>query len=156
MVVLGACGGGEETASTTGSDTVPELQPPEPTTSAAGETGAEPTTEPPTPAPVTPSDAERVIEAVFTGSAPAEEVCGDLLTPEAVEASYGSQENCLAAQRPSALADSVDVKELDEVAGTAIVVPEGGLYDAAEITVTLVDDDGTRVGGLAADVPAGP
>ena len=63
---------------------------------------------------------------------------------------------CIAGEKPGALAESVEIKELDDDGAEATVVPTGGPYDGVEVEVKLVDDGGIRVDSLEADVPAGP
>ena len=169
MIALAACGGGDETVSTSTTSTeavevVPELDPPEATTNAPPEGAPDESAAPQAPgeagggasAAAAPADAEGVIEAVFTGSLPPATICDELLTASYVEEAYGSREGCLAGEKPGALADSVEVAKLDEATGRATVVPTGGPYDGVDVMVELVDDDGVRIASLTADVPAGP
>ena len=96
-----------------------------------------------------------MITTVFTGSAPAELICDELVTAEYVKTAYGSREGCLAGQKPGSLADSIEIEKLTDRSAT--VIPEGGPYDGIDVSVELTDTPaGSRVSSLLADVPAGP
>jgi hypothetical protein len=106
-----------------------------------------------------PTTIEGTLEAVFTGAADAALICDSLATDRYVRRAYGAREGCIAAQKPGALADSVEITEVDEDgdSASAVAIPTGGPYDGVEVEVELVrGGDGWRVDSLLADVPAGP
>jgi hypothetical protein len=109
-----------------------------------------------------PTSIEDVIRAVFTGSEDPELICGELVTERFIRQAYGAREGCIAAQRPGALARSVDIEEVNGsgVSASAVAVPTGGPYGGVEVEVEMVSDparDGAwQVDSLLADVPAGP
>jgi hypothetical protein len=98
--------------------------------------------------------AEQAISAVLTADGDPAQACTDFVTQDFVVTAYGGRANCIAARRPSALAESLRIS--DEGGGTFTVVPKGGPYDGVEVTVEIVDDGGYRVSSLLADIPAGP
>jgi hypothetical protein len=106
-----------------------------------------------------PTSIENTLEAVFTGSLDAELICDSLVTERYVRSAYGAREGCIAAQKPGALADSVEITEVEEAgkSASAVAIPSGGPYDGVEVEVELVNEPGGwRVDSLLADVPAGP
>jgi hypothetical protein len=98
--------------------------------------------------------AEQAINAVLTAAGDPAQACTEFVTQEFVVTAYGGRANCIAARRPSALADSLRIS--DDGGGTFTVVPKGGTYDGVEVTVEVVDEGGYRVSSLLADIPAGP
>lgn len=121
----------------------PEDSGPAPQAGDQGDAGGEPAASP-----------EEAIRAVLTAAGDPEQACTDFVTSQFVTTAYGGRANCIAARRPSALADSLRIT--DEGAGEFTVVPEGGPYDGVEVTVEVVDEGGYRVSSLLADIPAGP
>ena len=106
-----------------------------------------------------PTTIEDTLEAVFTGSADAVVICDALVTENYVRTAYGAREGCIAAQKPGALADSVEIEDVEESgdSASAVAIPAGGPYDGVEVEVELVrEGEGWRVDSLLADVPAGP
>lgn len=106
-----------------------------------------------------PTSIENTLEAVFTGSLDAALICDELVTERYVRSAYGAREGCIAAQKPGALADSVEIADVEEAGGSAsaVAIPTGGPYDGVEVEVELVrEPGGWRVDSLLADVPAGP
>lgn len=101
-----------------------------------------------------------VLEAVLTASVDPALICDELVTEHYVRTAYGAREGCIAAQKPGALAESLNGLHVDSGAGdraTATVVPGGGPYDDVDVEVELVrDGGGWRIDSLLADVPAGP
>ena len=96
--------------------------------------------------------------AVLTAAGSPEQACGSYVTEGLIQDSYGGEENCIAARKGVALADTI---EIDADGGDStthlVVVPTGGTYDGARVEVDLVrEDGGYRVDALDAHVPAGP
>jgi hypothetical protein len=110
-----------------------------------------------------PRSVEDVITAVMTASEKPEVICDGLVTPKYVQTAYGDREGCIAAQKPGALADSIEAIEQgtsSDESVTAVAIPKGGPYDGAEVEITLLPatdlEDAWVVDSLVADVPAGP
>jgi hypothetical protein len=109
-----------------------------------------------------PRAVEDVVSAVMTASETPEVICDQLVTQAYVRTAYGGRTGCLAAQKPGALAESVDVTEVkaDSGSATAVAVPTGGPYDGHDVMVKLIPaadlEDAWVVDSLVADVPAGP
>lgn len=106
-----------------------------------------------------PTTIENTLEAVVTGSADAALICDALVTENYVRTAYGAREGCIAAQKPGALADSVEIEDVEESgdSASAVAIPAGGPYDGVEVEVELVrEGEGWQVDSLLADVPAGP
>jgi hypothetical protein len=106
-----------------------------------------------------PTSIESTLEAVFTGASDAMLICDELVTDRYVRTAYGDREGCIAAQKPGALADSVEITEVEESgdSASAVTIPSGGPYDGVEVDVELIrEPGGWRVDSLLADVPAGP
>jgi hypothetical protein len=106
-----------------------------------------------------PTTIEGTLEAVFTGTLDAALICDELVTDRYVRTAYGAREGCIAAQKPGALADSVEITEVEGSgdSASAVTIPSGGPYDGVEVEVELVNEPGGwRVDSLLADVPAGP
>lgn len=97
-------------------------------------------------------------EAVLTGAGTPEQACASYVTEGFIRNSYGGEENCIAARRGRALAESISPAPGSEEDSTDIVVvPDGGPYDGAKVEVGLVaEEGGFRVDRLDAHVPAGP
>jgi hypothetical protein len=152
-LALAACGGDEEPA--------PEVGP-------TADTAVEPGGEAGTEAGQTssgggsgPSDEERIEAAIVAllTSPEAKEVCDDAVTGEFLRRAYGDRAGCAAALDPAALARKVEVRGL-EIKGdsaSAVIRPEGGVYDGERLDVALVrEGDAWKVDRLEADVPVGP
>lgn len=164
VLALGACGEEEaepagEAEVTTSPTTAPTTTATEPAATGAGEGDGEPPQPPGSrgggePARSPATSAEQAIRAVLTAEGEAAEACTDFVTEDFVATAHGGRENCIAARRPNALAESVEITE--DGGGTFTVVPKGGPYDGVEVTVEVVDDGGFRVASLLADIPAGP
>lgn len=161
VLTLGACGEEEaepagEAEVTTSATTATTAT--ESAATGAGEGDGEPAQPPgggggePAGSPAT--SAEQAIRAVLTAEGGAAEACTDFVTEDFVATAYAGRANCIAARRPNALAESVEIAE--DGGGTFTVVPRGGPYDGVEVTVEVVDDGGFRVASLLADIPAGP
>jgi hypothetical protein len=106
-----------------------------------------------------PTTIENTLEAVLTGSLDAALICDVLVTENYVRTAYGAREGCIAAQKPGALADRVEIGEVEEAgdSASAVAIPAGGPYDGVEVEVELIrEPGGWRVDSLLADVPAGP
>jgi hypothetical protein len=109
-----------------------------------------------------PRAVEDVVAAVLTGSETPETICDELLTPEYVKTAFGDREGCLAAEKPQALAESVQISDVQESGdtATAVATPVGGPYDEIDVHAKLVAatdlEDAWVVDSLEADVPAGP
>jgi hypothetical protein len=106
-----------------------------------------------------PTTIEGTLETVLTGASDAALICDQLVTDRYVRSAYGAREGCIAAQKPGALADSVEIMEVEEAgdSASAVAIPRGGPYDGVDVEVELIDEvGGWRVDSLLADVPAGP
>jgi hypothetical protein len=102
---------------------------------------------------------EAAIAAVLS-DADSERVCREVLSEDALASAYGDLQGCIDGRRPVTLADGIrelrDL-ELDGGTATAVVVPDGGLYDRVELELTAVrDGDSWRIDSLQADIPVGP
>ena len=104
--------------------------------------------------PVAAASAEVAIRAVLTADGDPEQACTAFVTEDFVATAYGGRANCVAARRPNALAESLQIS--DEGGGEFTVVPSGGPYDGVEVRVEVIDEGGYRVSSLLADIPAGP
>ena len=109
-----------------------------------------------------PRSVEDVLAAVLTGSETPETICDHLLTPEYVKTAFGDREGCLAAEKPQALAESVQISDVEESgdSATAVAKPVGGPYNEIDVHAKLVAatdlEDAWVVDSLEADIPAGP
>jgi hypothetical protein len=80
------------------------------------------------------------------------------VTQHFLSLAYGSRQGCVQAQAPGSAARSLGSYSADihgETA-TAVAKPNGGPYDGARITVTLVGGPSFQVDGLRSNVPVGP
>ena len=147
---LAGCGDDETTTSSTGTTTT---TPSSTTTSTTSTESTTTTTEPGGAA--TAEDAAR---AVLTVDGTPKQACDTNVTTAFISISYGSRKNCLAAQTPDNLADSIEVvsSKQTETGVHLVVIPDGGPYDDAKVEVEVVERDGFRVDSLQAHVPAGP
>ena len=103
-------------------------------------------------------DPESALDAFFTSGDP-DIACDQVVTEDLVTASYGDAKGCRQAQVPGAVAESIEVTELevDGDSAEAVVVPKGGPNDGFEHEVKLVNVGGVWVlDSLEADIPAGP
>ena len=167
LALLAGCGGDDETTSstTTTSST---------STAATGPTGPDAAEEVEPPASVGGGDGggsdgggkgssagkspESALEAFFTSGDP-DVACGEVVTEDLITANYGDVKGCRQAQVPGAVADSIEVKELevDGESAEAVVVPKGGPNDGFDHEVKLVNVGGVWVlNSIEADIPAGP
>jgi hypothetical protein len=95
----------------------------------------------------------------FLVSSDSEDVCADLLAPEALTKTYGGLQGCLDGRPPQSLAREVAVKKV-KVSGEkakAFTVPKGGVYSGELVTFDLqsIGDD-WLITGVSADIPVGP
>jgi hypothetical protein len=154
-LLLGACGGDEETSTTI--DFAPPTTSSTPSSTSNGSThtttdGSQGTT---TQRPLGPG---ATVEAVLTGGDP-ELTCRTLATEDYVRTAYGNVQGCVAAVRSGGVADSVEVRSLQGTAGglAGVVVAQGGPFDG-RLQVRLVHaPDGTwQVASLESNAPVGP
>jgi hypothetical protein len=153
VLLLGACGGDDESATEAGPTVETAVEADGGVSTDAEQTGSG--------ADSAPSDEERIegtIAALLTSSDPAE-ACDEAVTDAFLRRAYGDRAGCGAALAPAALARRVRIRML-EIAGagaTAVVLPEGGVYDGQQLDVMLVrEGDRWEVDGLEADIPVGP
>jgi hypothetical protein len=155
---LASCGGGDSTSTVTVSVVT---QPTATITTQSTPPRSTTTTSATTPEPGTGSGAANALmaaAAVLTDGGTTKQACGSYVTERFIETSYGGEANCVAARKHVALARSIVVGPRDDAHSTRfVVVPKGGPYDGAKVTVDLVEQDGAyRVDALKAHVPAGP
>jgi hypothetical protein len=94
---------------------------------------------------------------VLTSQGTPEQACGSFVTENFIAASYGGEANCIAARAGQALASAIGVQSGDDTSTHLVVIPSGGPYGAARVSVDLVEEGGRfRVDMLDAHVPAGP
>src|SRR5215213_5874728 len=120
-VVVAGCGEEDTTAPTT-TVSVPssaETTPAEDEAPVAPDDGAGNPEDADEPGADRPRAVEDVVAAVLTGSETPETICDQLLTPEYVKTAFGDRTGCLAAEKPQALADSVQVSDVHESGDTA-------------------------------------
>jgi hypothetical protein len=95
--------------------------------------------------------------AVLTSQGTPEQACGTFVTENFIARSYGGEANCVAARAGQALASAIGVQSGGDTSTHLVVIPSGGPYGAARVSVDLVEDGGRfRVDALDAHVPAGP
>jgi hypothetical protein len=159
LAVSGCDGVGGETTTATGSAATASI----PATTNASTQSLTTTTAPTAAQPEEGSGSPGVkdaVSAVLTVHGDPAQACGTFVTETFIETAYGGRRNCLAAQRPSALAESFEVVSLSPRAGAVhlVVVPDGGAYDGSRVEVDVVvgDHGGYLVDSLQAHVPAGP
>lgn len=104
------------------------------------------------------SSPEPVIED-FLVSSDSAAVCASL-SPELLASTYGDLSGCRSGRPPQSLASSIELADQVVVTGdkaTAVVVPDGGAYDGADVSFALaLDGDRWVITRLKADVPVGP
>jgi predicted small lipoprotein YifL len=87
-------------------------------------------------------------------------VCDELITPGFLRAAYGNRQGCIAARRPAALADQVAIlaRKPGPKGSTIVTVkPQGGVFDAQTLKVTLVKMGGEwRIDKITSNVKIGP
>lgn len=151
-LTLAACGGGEESGggpagagATTATDGEGDAA------AGGGAAGAEDV-----------GDEDRIeaaIAAVLT-SVRAKEVCDEAVTPAFLERAYGDRAGCaalIAGAGAQARAAEISRLEIDGGVATAVVRPDGGIYDGEQLDATLVREGGAwRLDRLDADIPVGP
>jgi hypothetical protein len=95
--------------------------------------------------------------AVLTSQGTPEQACGTFVTENFIATSYGGEANCVAARAGQPLASAIGIQSGDDTSTHLVVIPSGGPYGAARVSVDLVEDGGRfRVDALDAHVPAGP
>jgi hypothetical protein len=169
LALLPGCGDDDETTSTTSPTTSSttataatgptgpdEAQPADPPAATGGDGGGDDDGGGGEPA--AGEDPEGALEAFFTSGDP-DVACGEVVTEDLVAENYGDERGCRQAQVPGAVADSIEVKELevDGDSAQAVVVPRGGPNDGFDHDVTLTNVDGLwMLESIDADIPAGP
>jgi hypothetical protein len=155
VLLLGACGGDEETSTTI--DFVPPTTSSTPSSTSTGSThtttdGSQGTT---TQRPLGPGE---TVEAVLTSGDP-ELACRTLVTEEYVRTAYGNVQGCVAAVRSGGVADSVDVRSLQGATQgfVGVVVAHGGPFDGRlQVRLVRAPDGSLQVASLESNVPVGP
>jgi hypothetical protein len=95
--------------------------------------------------------------AVLTTQGTPEQACGTFVTANYIATSYGGEDNCVAARAHQPLPSDIGVQSGDATSTHLVVIPTGGPYGGARVSVELVEDGGRfRVDSLKAHVPAGP
>ncbi len=150
-IALAACGDEPEATSTSEASTSSEgATAPAPETTSRGEDQFDPSESAPSPEPV--------IED-FLVSSDSATVCASL-SPELLASTYGDVSGCRSGRPPQSLASSVKLADRIVVTGdeaTAVVVPDGGAYDGADVSFVLaLEGDRWVITKLKADIPVGP
>lgn len=163
-LALAGCGDGER-ASTGSSSTASASAPAGTTTTTASpargtdESAQSTAGDAREPEPGGASSVGQALSAVLTAKGTAAQACGRFVTAGFVGRSYGGRANCVAAQRPAALADAIEVRSRSGAGRRRklVVVPSGGPYDGAKVEVVVVASGaGFAIDRLDAHVPAGP
>jgi hypothetical protein len=79
--------------------------------------------------------------AQFLTAADAEKVCDELLTPAFVRKEYKGRKGCIAARKPSDLADRnprLIVTKRTDSAAIVVAKPRGGRYDGKTLQITVL------------------
>jgi hypothetical protein len=106
---------------------------------------------------------EELIKATITGflvkpNDPT--VCDELITPAFLKASYGDRPGCVAARKPSALANGVVILGSKPGQGGATVVtvrPQGGVFAGQTLKVTVVKSaNGWKIDKITSNAKVGP
>jgi hypothetical protein len=85
-------------------------------------------------------------------------VCDELITPAFLKRSYGNKQGCVAARKPSALANSVTIKPLEGGTGTMVSAkPKGGVFAGQTLKVTVINIDGKwMIDKISSNAKVGP
>jgi hypothetical protein len=85
-------------------------------------------------------------------------VCDELITPAFLKRSYGNKQGCVAARKPSALANSVTIKPLEGGTGTMVSAkPKGGVFAGQTLKVTVINIDGKwMIDTISSNAKVGP
>jgi hypothetical protein len=85
-------------------------------------------------------------------------VCDELITPAFLKRSYGNRAGCVAARKPSALANSVTIKPLEGGTGTMVSAkPKGGVFAGQTLKVTVINIDGKwMIDKISSNAKVGP
>jgi hypothetical protein len=90
----------------------------------------------------------------FLTAADAERVCDELLTPAFVRKEYKGRKGCIAARKPSDLADrnpKLVVTKRTDSAAIVVAKPRGGRYDGRTLQVTVLQQGNAfRINALVA------
>jgi hypothetical protein len=95
----------------------------------------------------------------FLASPESDEVCGDLVTENLLQQSYGDLQGCLQGRPKPTLAkrSRLELPDIDGSSATIVATPEGGLYDGVEVEFTFVlEGDTWLIDSVSADIPVGP
>jgi hypothetical protein len=85
-------------------------------------------------------------------------VCDELITPAFLKRAYGNRAGCVAARKPSALANSVTIKPLEGGTGTMVSAkPKGGVFAGQTLKVTVINIDGKwMIDKISSNAKVGP
>ena len=87
-------------------------------------------------------------------------VCDDLITPAFLKSSYGDRAGCVAARKPSALANGVAILATKPGPGDAMIVtvkPQGGVFAGQTLKVTVVKSaNGWKIDKITSNAKVGP
>jgi hypothetical protein len=109
-----------------------------------------------------PHDPEQAIQSALNDALASGDpalACEDAVTDAYVEQAYGSATGCRSAQGAEAVADAVELEEVEveESRASGVVGFSGGVYDGEEGEVELVlEDESWKLDSLEVDVPPGP
>lgn len=98
-----------------------------------------------------------VIDYLVKPNAPA--VCDELITTAFLKRAYGNRSGCVAARKPSALANGVIVQQGPVKNSTVIVTakPQGGVFNGETLKVTLVRvGNSWRIDRIRSNARVGP
>jgi hypothetical protein len=152
-LLLGACGGGKETATTM------DFAPPTETSTTATSTGEDHGAGGPAgQANSAHSSPTSSVKAALT-STDAAVACDQAVTAAYLQVAYGSEGGCTAAVRSGSQARSARLVSVDTAGdrATVKVVPSGGPSDGDTLTVSLVLENETwKVDAIRSNAPVGP
>ena len=87
-------------------------------------------------------------------------VCDELITTAFLKASYGDRKGCVAARKPSALADQVTILARKPGSGKSTIVtvkPQGGVFGGQTLKVTVVSaGGGWQIDKITSNAKVGP
>ncbi len=87
-------------------------------------------------------------------------VCDELITPAFLKRSYGTRAGCVAARKPSALANGVTILARRPGPGRSTIVtvkPRGGVFGGQTLKVTVLKfPRGWKIDRITSNVPVGP